>query len=51
MRGVVVQNEMDLQRGGDFLIDSFEELNPFLMRMALRAVRENFAFQIIKYCK
>jgi hypothetical protein len=43
VRGVVVQNQVNVQFSGDFLIDRLEELNPFLMAVALSAMSENLA--------
>src|SRR5258705_3358603 len=48
VRGVIVQDQMNLQVGGDLVINRFEKLDPLLMPMPLRAMGKNFTLQIIQ---
>ena len=49
MGGVIVQDQMDLQAGGNLLINRLEKLDPLLLiTMPLRAVGQHFALQIIQ---
>jgi len=48
VRGIIVQNQMNLQIHRNFPINRLEELNPLLVPVTLRTVGKNFAFQIIQ---
>lgn len=48
VRAVVVDNEVQIQTGRSFLIDSFQKADEFLMTMAWHAVSDHFAVQNIQ---
>jgi len=48
MRGVVIQDQMNLQLARYLPIDRPEKLDPLLMSVSRRAMGEDFAFQIIQ---
>ena len=48
VRGVIVQNQVDLQIGRNLRIYGLEELDPFLVPVPLRAMGQYFSLQIIQ---
>ena len=51
MRGVIVQNQVNLQIDRHLLIYRFEKLDPFLVPVSLRAMCQDFSLEIIQGCK
>jgi hypothetical protein len=48
VRGVIVQDQVNLQFGRNLRIDRLKELDPFLVPVPLRAMGQYFSLQIIQ---